>query len=649
MAEKDDWLDAMPAPEGFTPVGTAPAPTTAKEPSEDWLDAMPPPDAMEPVEKIEEAVPASRGVPLAALQGITANYGDELVAGALAVAGEADPRVAHKQTIPERYKTIRDSLRQTHKQFAEESPVVAAASEIAGGMVPISRGLSAADAAARTVGQRLASGAAVGGGYGLADYTGRVEDYSEMTPAEAATSAAVGASIPVALTGMGEGVRRLFRRFKNSTGDDASDILKELVTATGMRPEEIQTIADRMGPEASLVDVTGDVGVGFAQGARSTGDMTTHKVIENNLKKIRGGKGRIKQVAEEVTTVGQKEFYPTLEGLKAATRANAEKNYGAALDNSFLQYDVDIARLLHKKGPVKDAWERVIENNSYYRNYPKPPKHDETVMPSMRAIQEMKFELDADIRAMVKSDNSMDRRMGQRVRKELNLLLDRVYEQFPEFKIANRVYAGDKAIEDALELGMTHGLNKLNVQSQLKEIRALTPSEKEAYLKGVMANVYDKLGKSREDILGNLNHLSSENAEDVLTELVGSSNARRVMDRIAVERRYREVDQKVRQGSQTEPREVAKKLFGEPTSVAKAADLIMEQSPTRKAIGLMTGKTKVPPETIAEIADLLTKPGGVEEAIRRVGEPQLHDLINRGFFANLGISGLTSAAAYEQP
>ena len=142
-----------------------------------------------------------------------------------------------------------------------------------------------------------------------------------------------------------------------------------------------------------------------------------------------------------------------------------------------------------------------------------------------------------------------------------------------------------------------------------------------------MSDVYNTLGKSGtgvsgNELLGSLNNLTSRNSKKVLEKLIGKEGTKKLMRQIQTQKRFREVDTKVRQGSETAPRQAAVESMKRRNQEFNIEDL-KQASVTSKALQKVVdmlpskyGKLGAP--ELNELVDLMTKPGGTPEAIARM-------------------------------
>ncbi len=582
-------------------------------------------------------------------QGAFASFGDEVAAGAAALTAHLGDSIG-LDTVPEghdvfqTYYAIRDNIRAANENFRQHNPNTALAANVVGGMLPISRGMNAAKGMGAMGTTAVAVGA--GAGWGLADYLGELESFTDFEVLAAAKRVGLGAAIPAGLNG-GRGV---WHWLKNREKDEVAAILKELQEHTHRTTAEIQEQANRMGPDASLVDATGDVGVGYAQAAKGVGAMDVADTVQKNMwPKLAKAKDRIRGTLQKITGKGEDEYFDTIGELTSNRRARARKLYGKAIDEGGVEPTEKMVTIMNQNPSVRDAYQRVADKWARQgKDVPKIFEIDELTgkvvkrwrggedvsreVPNMRFLQEMKFELDGMTSTMSGSMDSAGKLAYRRLLDDKHEFLDEIYSQNKVFKKANEVFAGDIALETAQKMGRKHGLGRGNVEEQIEFIKGLTKSEKAAYLQGLMSDVYNTLGKSGmgeggAEMLGNLGSMTSHNAKKVLKELLGEKKTNYLMKTIQTQKRFKEVDTKVRHGSETAPRQAAVESLKRRNQEFNLEDLkgatltgqIAESAPVKKLMSMLPSKYgKLGPQQLNELVDLMTKPNGTAAAIARM-------------------------------
>ncbi|RKZ99397.1 MAG: hypothetical protein DRQ47_11130 [Gammaproteobacteria bacterium] len=426
-------------------------------------------------------------------------------------------------------------------------------------------------------------------------------------------------------------------------------VIDKLVKDTGRSPEQIRAKGSDLGKESSLVDATGDVGVAYGQGGRAKGTLESADTIERSYNKIEAAKDRVRSTMEMASGKRQGQFYRTKEDLIENRKANAETNYGKAFDSGVVMSTPRMAQLINENPLMRKAFDNARKAYEGKRQV-MPEIFDvdsagkfvskKNRSANMRAIQRMKWEMDALIRSRRGSIDAKDKDDLRDLLRDRKQFLNEIPNK--DFHNANRVYAGDSAMLDAQETGFKHGLGSKDVEAHLEYIRGLNKSEKDAYLQGVMSKVYGEMGSTPENVLGNMNKITSENARSVLNTLVGKDKAKKIFKRVASEKRYREVNTELRKGSQTELRNIAKEAFNKKS---KSIPLeMLNMTPTGRIVHAIR---QYDPSMSAQQADdvvkIITKEGGIDSALLRLEMLGMNPAKAEGLFSE--VMRATSAVA----
>lgn len=548
------------------------------------------------------------------LQGATAEWADETLAMPMTAFAQMAGDAPEGESVMETYGKIKGTLRDRQKRFEEESPVLAPAAKMLGGMAPAGKAMSGAG---------LLKTGLVGAGYGAAEYAGGLDDWSDAQLLDATLQTGLGGVLPVGMQKSGDGIRHWLANRKD---DEVTAVIDKLVKDTGRTPQQIRNKGSDLGPNASLVDATGDVGVAYGQGGRAKGTIKSADIIERNYNKIETAKDRVRDTMEMASGKRQGQFYRTREDLIENRRANAEQNYGAALDEGTVLPTKRMLHIFDTNPMVKEAWADV--QNTYAKNSLPLPKLFSDVngksinvdgerWPNMRAMQELKWAMDKNLKTLKGSADAAGKKEYQRALSDYKDFMTDVNKQNPLFKKANADYAGDSAMIDAQETGFKHGLGSKDIEQHMEYIDGLNKSEKDAYLQGVMSKIYGEMGTSPENVLGNMNKITSENAKQVLSKLVGKDKAKKIFNKVASEKRYREVNTELRKGSQTELRKIAGEAFDKK---AKSIPIeMLQMTPTGRIIHAIRQYDPSMTQAQADdVVNIITKEGGIDKALLRL-------------------------------
>lgn len=195
------------------------------------------------------------------MQGLTFGFGDEIAAGARAVA-DAGVNLVQGQpaNIGQAYDQNLADVRAEQERRRQKSPILSTAAEIGGAMFtgagvggPI---VSGAKAIPGMVGRGGLVGGAEGGVAGTGYSEGGAANRARAAATGAAVGAGIGASVP-ALVGTVRGVARKVGEKATQQGarDAATRRVLQALERDGLSPEEALAKVDEMGPGAMLADV----------------------------------------------------------------------------------------------------------------------------------------------------------------------------------------------------------------------------------------------------------------------------------------------------------------------------------------------------------------------------------------------------------
>lgn len=209
------------------------------------------------------------GMMRANVQGATLGTSDEL-RGILAALGASLPG---GQSPTEAYQAGRDTERQALSQFAQEHPVAAPLSEVAGAAMiplgPLGQSLRTGRLLAR-VGKGAAAGAGLGGAYGFGAAEGTPEEQLAQAMRGVRVGAVVGGALPGAVAGAkatGQTAAKVGRWFgitTNTTRDKAArKAIEAALERTGQTMDDLRPRAEAAlveGRNPTLLEVLGPGG-----------------------------------------------------------------------------------------------------------------------------------------------------------------------------------------------------------------------------------------------------------------------------------------------------------------------------------------------------------------------------------------------------
>lgn len=443
-----------------------------------------------------------RGLARSALQGITAEFGDEITAGlgaGLATLTGAAP------SFGEAYTDIRDMERQAQSQFDEANPIAGTAARIGGGLLTGyggARALAGAPVAARVASMplnaRAGVAAAAGGAGGAIAGAGANED-PESLAGDVMTGGLVGAVLgPLAEYGT-SGAQRVMQAGRRAfTPQTAANrrLAKDLADA-GLTPEQALAKMRSMGEGATLADVS-DATRGQLEYLAQRGGTTGGRVTKELGERSRG------QAGEILETFGAGRHLEKLNELVDVRKTTAGPLYKQAFEQG-VEHNDELERIFKTidrtmPGAWKEARERgvlaaanelsddVLDDLLDNLNLPK--QNNSNVRPSLEGWQSVKAWLDSRIG---KEITAGDRGMARELTGIKNRLLRELDRQNEPYREARRIWAGTKDFEEAMEEGLKFLRDSSAVS--MNKIKNLSPADREAYRIGVAQSLEDAIEK----------------------------------------------------------------------------------------------------------------------------------------------------------
>jgi hypothetical protein len=323
------------------------------------------------------AAPIKAGdVARSGLQGLTLGFSDEMGAGiaaAAAKAAQAVGAVPGDETYAQIYRGMKKQVEADQQQFAQQHPVIAGGSELAGGLALGGPALKAAAGVAPTMMQLAKHGAKTGAMFGGAYGAGKAE--TGETLGESAASTAKGAAKGAALGGVAGGIltpaiglagrttQSLGGVVKNAIGkqsdkvakdfaeamtdDEAAAIVGEIAQKSGMSADDIVAKMQQLGKKSTLADV----------------DENFAGLLHDSLSRFSPAKGGVrKQFADRLLG----EHDDVIQSLYQQSGATADDIYNALSKSEATRQK--LASPLYKKAFSQDIAEGVLDNPKLKRN-----------------------------------------------------------------------------------------------------------------------------------------------------------------------------------------------------------------------------------------------------------------------------------------
>lgn len=437
---------------------------------------------------------AARG----ALQGLTLNWGDELVGAVKAPFG--------KGSLAENYAAARDDWRKADKEAKASHPGLFVGGELAGGVVPFFvPGLNLARGAtgAATIGAKMAQGARLGAGVGAVSGAGASEGGAENLALGAAGGAAAGGVLGGLIP---------------PAADLASAVARKAVNPIRSlaQPQKVaaETVADRvMMAFNGQIPHRGDIAAVAPAGQNILADVggkNTHGLMRAWLNRPNAARDEFHKMldnrqaltpqrieAQIGRTVGRPGDYGrALDDIVAQRRHTANQAYGAAFQAPFHPGDALASMFaLDGNGRVaRPTLQRVLDSvakDLKDRGIRDPMAWSE--QNKLQLVQLVKFKLDDKLRsahqaAKMGNATTADKWDANTLQTLKDHLMDAVRTSHGDgaqlFIEANNKFAGDSALKSALEAGFEDAKKSLPASDITAKIAKMTPSEQDFYRMG---------------------------------------------------------------------------------------------------------------------------------------------------------------------
>lgn len=471
-----------------------------------------------------------------AMQGPTLGYFDEL-AGAVAA-----PLLAYQQNIPlsEAYQQQRDVVRGATESYTKENPwisaglqgaaslplamsnltsmaigaatapvvsaVEAVAPRVAAGMQSAGRYLAGAPSAGQTMGmgQRMAQAGASGVGYGLVGGAGSStgEDMGQITQ-DALKSAAIGGVLgPVSqpiMAALGAVGRQGMARVSDTAAsryaqqkvaeallrDTPPDLLQSALTMSQAR-------MGKLGPEARIADV-GGANVRGLLDTLATLPGETKQALERAIRERQAGRaGRLVSAADESMGTQGAQFQQSLDAFNTMRREQAQPFYDA-IKNASVTVDDNLLMLLQKSKDLQGGAETLFRRQTGNEiNLGNLKKGD--VVP-MTVLDSVKQSLYDAAQSAKQSGSGNQAKAIDDIRVNLtSFLVDKSPKLGGQsaYRQALDKWAGPSQMMDAAELGRNAMTG--DIVNFKQELRALSPSEIDAFRIGALQSLRQKTG-----------------------------------------------------------------------------------------------------------------------------------------------------------
>ncbi len=463
----------------------------------------------------------------------------------------------------------------------------------------------------------------------------------------AMVGAATGAVLPPAMQALvrggqagGRALRGLGQRIGGrEVSTTPGRVIQDIMEQEQLTPTLLQARQRQAGPEATLADLTGPMGINTAQGIlqkdRSGRAIATAKREMGS--RAAGSTRRLQDDLRSATRVEQG-MLQSLDEINARQEAASGEAYDIAMAAPIDPGDQELVAILNRPSVRKSLRQAV--NNAKDEGIPTPeldailareedwtPEALGDLFPNMRALDQMKKAMDRMVNSAYRTGDPG----ADSMRKARNALRDRLDDLNPDYRTAREIWAGDEALKDA----MLEGERMFTAKTREVEefVRDLTDSEREAYLNGVMEAINERMGRARAGEISEFRFLEQANTRKKLQSVFvrpgmnrkqrreGQRAANRLYRTLVRERNFAENRNVLTRGAETAHRLAAGDALGSRINAPTAAEIAMSPKtgiPRAMIGGAVNFATGLNQPTINRLAELMFTPGMADEAIEEL-------------------------------
>jgi 2'-5' RNA ligase len=479
-----------------------------------------------PEDKIREYIEAElesgrrpRGASLAPLaQGATLGFADEILGGINGLDSMVKGR-GFRRGYEEGVAKVRD----VGKAFAEDHPVASPALEIAGGLIPaggsVARNvIKESPSLVRSIARSAGAGAGFGAVSGAGTAGGGLEGRARGAAVGGAAGAVTGGVLPI-LGRAAAVTRNVAKSVVNRGGQPAAaratEVIADALSRDNVPVESLQGANATRAPKMVL-DMGGENLRGVARAAQAT-PSAAKEAIPAALRARHEGLGtRLGRDLEDALGVQRENVFEKADDLLAARRENAKPLYDAAYKAGNID-DPRINELMElpdfKKAYAHARTIAQLEGVDLPEKFTLP-KETRALMhiPAVREAIEASHggpgysvqALDYTKRAiddMIRSGQHAPLEAGGLGPTRMRALLDRQHElldildkKVPEYAAARDQYAGDLAVEQALDAG--RNFLKQDPRLTSKAMQTMTSGEKQTFKVGAVDAIRQEIEKA---------------------------------------------------------------------------------------------------------------------------------------------------------
>lgn len=445
------------------------------------------------------------------VQGATSGLSDEIEGAVAALAMGS----SYTGDFAKNYQHNRDYARTQAKQYAQQHPKTNVLATLTGGALPLvaTGGASLAPQGAgllARMGVGAAEGVALGGLAGAG--------YSEGTSPRAVVGDAaksgvlgglVGGALPAVATGAGKLGRSILDVSGKRTGSApvrATGKLLEALKRDNLTIGDIRArAAEAGGKPVSIVDLAGENTTGLARAAQAVPSSAKQAVKQGLMDRQAGAMGRVIDDLETATGLPRQDVYELADALVKSRKSAAEPLYETAFAQGQALDSPEIRRILATPAGKAAYREALVDAGNNFHELPTIHKMVQRASKVLgpdgqpQMVDDIEYTSAPDLRTVDYVKKVFDRlaKFGQPIaprgtastdaataKRLSGMLASAADAQVPAYKTARDQFAGDIALQDALDAGLD--FVKKDSRQSAKELAGMTAGEREMYKTGAL-------------------------------------------------------------------------------------------------------------------------------------------------------------------
>lgn len=516
----------------------------------------------------------AKGAGRSLMQGLTANFWDEIEAGARSLG-------------PRDYRTIRDEIRGKQERFQSENPKLSTGLEIGGGIAPVVAatlvgGPVGGGAAASRLLPRMATGMATGGAYGAASGAGMAPEMKDVPRGLAvggAVGTVLGGALPLAGAGLGaagRGAMNVFDKTARSIADAGgmlSPMARQVIPALDERAGRIaqQNIAqkladDALTPQQAADNLAAMQSRGVPAAVVDVGEENTLELLNSSYlvpgpgrrtasqyvqQRVAGLAGRLAEQVERLANVKLENLNAVVRQIAKERAAPARELYTKAFTSGPIQISDEVAGLIKSPatGDLRKAWLEGWRRSTLDDELGEAGSGLPALKPLFKTVKDQsgKESLELARAIEVRDIDYMKRGLDAQINRELGSakpdgdlirlleatrkrLLAEADAQVPAYAEARAFWGGKQGLMDALEKGKRFQYGSDDDFADL--IAGMTPDEIVMFRRGAANQIAEDLRERGGRTVSTLNVLTDPTAQNRLRAIFPDEESFNLLKRI---------------------------------------------------------------------------------------------------------------------